>query len=149
MLSIPGSRRLCADSIVGGLPQAWAPFLNQWAKSGTEIGGNRFVVNPIHKTNPLDEGLWEAEMLGIVLVLPILLIAATAMAQSPKVNQPPASAGSSTQRVALPEIHALDAITPAPLTDDERRQEDQRRRALVMLLLNGGWSLRPFSAMSH
>jgi hypothetical protein len=37
-------------------------------------------------------------MLGIVLALPFLLIAATAMAQSPKVDQPPASAGSSTQR---------------------------------------------------
>jgi hypothetical protein len=88
-------------------------------------------------------------MLGIVFALPILLIAATAMAQSPKVDQPPASAGSSTQRVALPKIHALVAVTPAPLTDDERRQEDQRRRALVMLLLNGGSSVRPFGGMSH
>jgi hypothetical protein len=91
----------------------------------------------------------EAEMLGIVFALPILLIAATAMAQSPKVDQPSASAGSSTQRAALPDIHALVAITPASLTDDERRQEDQRRRALVMLLLNGGWSVRPFGGMSH
>ena len=88
-------------------------------------------------------------MLGIVLALPILLIAATAMAQSPKADQPPASAGSTTQRVSLPDIHALVAITPAPLTDEERRQEDQRRRALAMLLLSGGWSVRPFSAMSH
>jgi len=55
-------------------------------------------------------------MLGIVFALPILLIAATAMGQSPKIDQPSASAGSSTQRVALPDIHSRVAITPAPRT---------------------------------
>jgi len=88
-------------------------------------------------------------MLGIVFALPVLLIAASATAQSPKVDQPPVSSGSSTPRVAVPDVYALVAITPAPLTDDEQRQEDARRRALLMLLLNSGGRVQPFSGMSR
>ena len=89
-------------------------------------------------------------MLGMVFALPVLLIAASAMAQSPKVDEPPVSSGSSMPRVAVPDVHALVAITPAPLTDDEQqRQEDVRRRALMMLLLNSGGRVQPFSGMSR
>ena len=89
-------------------------------------------------------------MLGIVFALPVLLIAASAIAQSPKVDQPPVSSGSSTPRAAVPDVYALVAITPAPLTDDEQqRQEDVRRRALLMLLLNNGGRVQPFSGMSR
>jgi hypothetical protein len=91
----------------------------------------------------------EAEMLGVVFTLPVLLVAASAMAESPKVDQPPVSSGSSMPRAAIPEVDALVAIAPAPLTDDEQRQEDARRRALLMLLLNSTGRVQPFSGMSR
>src|SRR5260370_21258398 len=77
-------------------------------------------------------------MLAIGFALPVLLIAASAMAQSPKVDQPAVSSGSRMPRAAVPVVPALVAVTPAPLTDDQRRQEDAPRRAFLMLLLNGG-----------
>jgi hypothetical protein len=88
-------------------------------------------------------------VLGIVFALPVLLIAASAMAQSPKVDEPPpVSSGSSMPREAVPDVHALIAQTPA-LADDERRQEEARRRALLMLLLNSGSRVQPFGGMSR
>src|SRR5260370_42264421 len=81
-------------------------------------------------------------MLAIGFALPVLLIAASAMAQSPKVDQPAVSSGSRMPRAAVPVVPALVAVTPAPLTDDERRQEDARRRAFLMLLLNGGGAVQ-------
>jgi hypothetical protein len=89
-------------------------------------------------------------MLGAVFALAALLIAASAMAQSPKVDQPPVSSGSSMPRMAVPAVPALVVITSAPiLTDDEQRQQDARRRALLMLLLNSGGRVQPFGGMSH
>ena len=94
-------------------------------------------------------------MLGIVFALPVLLIAASAMTQSPAqspkvVDPPPVSSGSSMPREAVPVGPALIAETPAPLADDERRQEDARRRALLMLLLNSsGGHVQPFGGMNH
>jgi hypothetical protein len=88
-------------------------------------------------------------MLGIVLALPVLLIAGSAVAQSPGVDQLPISSGSSTQRVAVPAFPALVAVTPAPLTDDEQRQKDAQRRAFLVLLLNSGGRVQPFGGMSR
>ena len=89
-------------------------------------------------------------MLGAVFALPVLLITASAMAQSPKVDQLPISSGSSMPREAVPAFSALVALTPAPvLTDDEERQQDAQRRALLMLLLNSGGRVHPLSGMSH
>ena len=88
-------------------------------------------------------------MLGAVFALPVLLITASAMAQSPKVDQLPISSGSSMPREAAPAFPALVAVTPAPLTDDEQRQQDTRRRAFLMLLLNSGGRVQPFSGMSR
>jgi hypothetical protein len=89
-------------------------------------------------------------MLGIVFALPVLLIAASAIAQSPKVDEPPISSGSSTPRDdVVPVAHGPVAAEPAARGDDERRQEDARRRALLMLLLNSGGRVQPFSGMSH
>jgi hypothetical protein len=78
-----------------------------------------------------------------------LLITASAMAQSPKVDQLPISSGSSMPREAVPAFPALAAVTPAPLTEDEQRQQDTRRRAFLMLLLNSGGRVQPFSGMSR
>lgn len=88
-------------------------------------------------------------MLGSVLALPILLIAASAMAQSPKVDQPPIPSMASTPRAAVPAFPALAALTPAPLTDGEQRQQDAGRHALLMLLLNSGGRVQPFGGMSR
>jgi hypothetical protein len=88
-------------------------------------------------------------MLGVVFALAVLLIAASAMAQSPKVDQPPVSSGSSMPRVDIPAFPALAVVVPVPLTDDEQRQQDARQRALLMLLLNSGGRVQPFSGMSH
>jgi hypothetical protein len=71
------------------------------------------------------------------------------MAQSPKVDQPPVSSGSSRPRAAVPAFPALVAVTPAPLTDEEQRQQDAGRHALLMLLLNGGGRVQPFGGMSR
>jgi hypothetical protein len=92
----------------------------------------------------------EGKMLGVISTLVALLIATSAMAQSPKVDQPPVSSGSSTPRAAVPAFFpALVALTPAPLTDDEQRQEDTRRRALLVLLLNSGSRVHPLGGMSR
>lgn len=94
-------------------------------------------------------------MFGIVFALPVLLVAASAMAesqaQSPKVDEPPpVSSGSSMPRETVIDAPAPVAVTPAPLAGDQRRQEDARRRALLLLLLNsGGGNVRPFGGMSH
>jgi hypothetical protein len=88
-------------------------------------------------------------MLGIVFALAPLLIAASAMAQSPKVDQLPVSSGSSMPRAAVPAFPGLVVVTPAPLTDDEQRQQDTRRRAFLMLLLNSDGRVRPFGGMSR
>ena len=89
-------------------------------------------------------------MLGNVFALPLLLIATSAMAQSPNVDQsPPVSSGSSIQRVAVPISPVPIAATPAPSRDDGR-QEDARRRAFLMLLLNSsGGHVQPFGGMGH
>jgi hypothetical protein len=87
-------------------------------------------------------------MLGVISTL-ALLIAASAMAQSPKVDQLPVSSGSSTPRAAVPAFPALGAVTPAPLTDEEQRQQDAGRHVLLMLLLNGGGRVQPFGGMSR
>jgi biopolymer transport protein ExbD len=91
----------------------------------------------------------EGKMLGVISTLVALLIAASAMAQSPKVDLPPVSSGSNTPRAAVPAFPALVALTPAPLTDDEQRQEDTRRRALLVLLLNSGSRVHPLGGMSR
>ena len=88
-------------------------------------------------------------MLGVVFALAALLIAASAMAQSPKVDQPLVSSESSMPRVAVPAFPALAVVAPAPLTDDEQRQQDARRHAILMLLLNSGGRVHPLSRMSH
>src|SRR5260370_33415894 len=88
-------------------------------------------------------------MLAIGFALPVLLIAASAMAQSPKVDQPAVSSGSRMPRAAVPVVPALVAVTPAPLTDDERRQEDARRRPFLMLLLNGRGQVLPLNSHHH
>jgi hypothetical protein len=91
-------------------------------------------------------------MLGAVFALPVLLITASAMAQSPKVDQLPISSGSSMPREAVPASPALAAATPARLTDDEQRQQEQQdthRRTLLMLFLNTGGRVQPFSGMSR
>jgi hypothetical protein len=89
-------------------------------------------------------------MLGIVFAFPILLIAASAVAQSPKV-EPSVSSGSSVQRVApAPLASAPEAVEPPSRGDDERRQEDVRRRAFLVLLLNSSSGhVQPFGGMSQ
>lgn len=89
-------------------------------------------------------------MLGTVFTLSILLLAASAMAQSPKLDPPPPFlSASNVSRTAVPAADGLVAIPAVPLAADEQRQEDARRRAFLMLLLSSGGRVQPYAGMGR
>ena len=86
--------------------------------------------------------------MNTIFALATCLVAASAMAQSTKVDQtPPVSSGSSMPpREAASGVPAR-AVVPTTPANNVQRQEDAGR-ALIMVLLNGGRA-KPFGGMSH